>query len=140
MKDKVVAVALLVLALVLTGCASSRIHFVGPAGTKLLLSQPKKEHTMPVLLDLTQNESPKNINVNTGGQPIRMVLPDGTPLKGYLYVYRISMDQVERLAEVSFYLSDEQTTRLKAGTAVTVIGYSARNQPVYKVNLGLERQ
>ncbi len=141
MKNKVIAVAALLLVLVLAGCGSSRVHFVGPAGSKLFLSHPEKEYTMPIVLELKQNESPKKLPVDAGGQSIRIVLPDGTRLKGYLHVYSISMDQVERLAEVPFSLSEEQIIQLKAGTAVTVIGFTGgRNQPVYKINLGVERE
>jgi hypothetical protein len=128
----------------LSGCASSRIHFEEPVGSRLYL-EPRgtqmegEEYALPVAIDLPQTDNPITLNADVGGRPMRMSLTDGTKLNGFLYVYKLNMDQVERLAEVTFRLTDEQITKLKSGYAVTVLGYSARKRPVYKVNLGLDR-
>ena len=71
-------------------------------------------HTLPVVLDLTRRDPLDRQFENRGGRPIRMDLADGTELTGYLYVYRLRMDQVEELAEVSFDLTEEQIAKLKA--------------------------
>lgn len=138
-----IAIALLPTAIMLTGCASSRVHFQEPIGARLLLephgTQEGKEYKLPTAIDLPQSDNPALFRSNVGGRPVRMSLPDGTKLKGFLYVYRLNMDQVEKLAEVTFRLTNEQIAKLKSGHALTVFGYSARNRPVYKINLGLDR-
>ena len=121
----------------LAGCKTSRIHFEEPIGAELLMEG--REYQFPLAIDLAQKENPATLESNVGGRFIRMSLPDGTKLKGFLYVYKLDMDQVERLAEVTFRLTGEQITKLRSGHAVTVFGYSARRRPVYKVNLGLDR-
>lgn len=138
------AIALLPAAIMITGCASSRVHFEEPIGARLFLeprgAQTKgAEYRLPTPIDLPQTDNPATLQSNVGGRPVRMSLPDGTKLKGYLYVYKLKMDQVERLAEVTFRLTDDQIAKLKSGHAVTVFGYSARKRPVYKINLGLDR-
>ena len=130
--------------ILLSGCASSRVHFEEPIGARLFLDShgPKKEgveYKLPVAIDLPQRESPKSLAADVGGRPIRMSLADGTKLKGFLYVYKLKMDQVERLAEVTFRLTDEQIAKIENGYAVTGFGYSARKRPVYKIILGLDR-
>ena len=142
---KIVQLLVLLIALfVLTGCASSRVHFEEPVGARLYLDPSDTKaggtaHAFPVALDLPQTDNPVTFNSNVGGKPIRISLPDGTKLKGFLYVYKLDMDQVEKLAEVTFRLTDEQITKLKNGNAVLVSGYSPRERPVYKINLGLDR-
>lgn len=129
-----------VVVLALAGCASSRVYFEEPVGSKLILdAKGAKSYTLPAAIDLPQTDNPAELELNVGGQPVRMSLSDGTKLKGYLYVYKLNMDQVEKLAEVSFRLTDEQVSKLKNGEAILVFGYSARNRPVYKMNLGLDR-
>lgn len=144
MTKSATAIVLLTMAIVLTGCATSRVHFEQPAGARLLLEptgyqSAGKEYELPTAIDLPQKDSPMSINSDSGRRPIRMVLSDDTKLKGYLYVYRLDMDQLEKLAEVTFRLTDEQISKIKKGDAVTIIGYSARKRPVYKVNVGLDR-
>ncbi len=136
--------AFLTAAVVFSGCASSRVHFEEPAGTRMILNprgaQMKgPEFTFPVAIDLPQKENPEELENNLGGRPVRLSLPDGTVLKGFLYVYKLDMDQVEKLAEVTFRLTDEQVEKLRSGHAVTLVGYSAQKRPVYKMNLGLDR-
>lgn len=140
-----ITIALLGTTILLTGCATqSRIHFEEPAGTNLYLppygmQTEEQEYRLPVGIDLPQTDSAAMLHSDTGGRRVRMTLPDGTKLKGFLCVYRVNMDQVEKLAEVTFRLTEEQLTKLKSGHAVTVFGYSARHRPVYKINLGLDR-
>ena len=124
-------------AMLLAGCASSRVRFEEPVGSRLQLEA--KEYTLPVAIDLPQTDNPATLQEDVAGRPIRMSLTDGTKLKGFLYVYKLDLDQVERLAEVTFQLTDEQISKLKSGHAVSVFGYSARKRPVYKINLGLDR-
>ncbi len=131
--------------IILAGCASSRVHFEAPIGACLYLEQYgtrilEKEYTFPVTIDLPQSDNPSTFLANIGGRPIRMSLPDGTKLKGFLYVYKLNMDQLERVADVTFRLTGGQIAELKNGHAVTVSGYSALKRPVYKINLGLDRE
>lgn len=138
------AIIILSAIIVLAGCASSRVHFEAPIGAHLYLEQygtqiVEKEYTLPVTIDLPQSDSPTTFLTNVGGRPIRMTLRDGTKLRGFLYVYKLSMDQLERVADVTFRLTAAQIAKLKNGDAVTVIGYSALKRPVYKINLGLDR-
>ena len=139
------SIVMAALAALVSGCGTSRIHFQDPVGARLFIAPSGvetqgKEYTLPVTLDLRQMQNATAVKSNMGGRPIRMVLPDGTRLKGFLYVYRLYMDEVERLAEITFDLSEEQIAKLKHGHAVTVVGYSASRRPVYKVNLGLDRK
>ncbi len=128
--------------LIYTGCSTSRVHFEEPLGAKLYL-QPSlgedKGHTFPVALNLEPTDYWLQLFFRGRGDPIQMVLPDGTKLKGDLYVFSARMNQLESLALVKFRLTDEQITKLRAGYAVTVIGYSAASRPVYRINLGLDR-
>jgi hypothetical protein len=143
MTKTLTTIAILVTATVLAGCASSRIHFEEPIGARLHLEPQAqmegKGYKFPTAIDLPQTDSPATLHSNLGGRPIRMSLPNGTKIKGFLYVYKLNMDQVEKLAEVTFRLTDEQIMKLRSGHAVTVFGYSARKRPVYKINLGLDR-
>jgi hypothetical protein len=144
MTKTVSAIAILTTTIILSGCASSRVHFEEPIGARLLLEphgtqMEGKEYKLPTAIDLPQKDNPATLQSDVGGRPVRMSLPDGTKLKGFLYVYKLNMDQVEKLAEVTFRLTDEQITKLRSGHAVTVYGYSARKRPVYKINLGLDR-
>lgn len=138
------AIAMLGAIILLAGCASSRVHFEAPIGARLYLEQYgtqilEKEYALPVTIDLPQRDNPADFLANVGGRPIRMSLPDGTKLKGFLYVYKLNLDQLERAADVTFRLTGEQIAKLKNGQAVTVLGYSALKRPVYKINLGLDR-
>ena len=135
---------LLVVLLTLAGCARSRVWFEEPVNARLIVDphgpqMEGTEYTFPVAINLPQTDKPVTLKTNVGGKPVRMILPDGTKLKGFLYVYKMKLDQVERLAEVTFRLTEEQIQKLTSGYAVTVFGYSARKRPVYKMNLGLDR-
>ena len=128
------------LLVLMVGCGTSKVFFVAPAGTKLLILDRRQEVTFPVVLTLPQRDRADAIaGEATGGRDIRMILPDGTNLTGYLYVYKVRFDQVERLAEVTFSLTEDQTAKLKQGYAVTVTGYSPRERPVYRVIVGIDR-
>ena len=136
--------ALLGAIIVLSGCATSRVHFEEPEGSRLYLN-PQGAHSdenvlaFPVSIDLAQKENAKSLEMDEGGKAIRISLSDGTNLKGFLYVYKVKMDQVEKLSKVSFRLREDQIAQLKEGHAITILGYSARDKPVYKINLGLDR-
>lgn len=120
----------------LTGCVStSRVFFVEPADCVITLPDGNM-HKFPFATDLVQNEDPLT---GGSGMPIRMMLPDGTPLKGFMHVYKLNMTEVEKLAVVSFKLDAEQINKLKYGHAVTVSGFSAEDRLVYKMNVGLDR-
>ena len=144
MKGLSLGLAGLLAVLLAAGCSSSRVRFLEPAGTVLHLDvrrgQAAESYTFPVDLDLEQAEAPMSLPSDIGGRQIQLVLTDKSRLKGILPVYKINMDQVEKLAEITFQLAAEQIEKLKAGHAVTIIGYSARNRPVYKINLGLDRR
>ena len=124
----------------LAGCNTSKVYFESPSGTTVTLVKESKQFTIPAVIDLKQKESIIDFHLDKGGRPIRMVLPDGTKLTGYIYVYKISTDEVEKLAEVTFQLTEDQIEKLENGSAVTVVGYTARKQSVYKINLGLDRK
>src|ERR1051326_5197340 len=106
-----------------SGCASvkSKIYFA-----------------MPAMAELTQTEDSKKMNLDEGGESILMELPDGTRLKGYLYVFHCKLDQAEKLVLMEFSLTEDRIQKLKSGQAVTVIGLSSKGKPVYKITLGLE--
>jgi len=126
--------------------ATTAIFFAAPKGAQLKITIPAEtgtgvrtvEYRFPALVKLAQELPPEKVKEDAGGRPIGMVLPDGTRLRGYLHVYMQKFDEVESLARVEFRLTEEDMAKLKSGKAVTVIGYSARNRPVYKINLGLE--
>jgi hypothetical protein len=134
----VISVALVVMTVaVLTGCRTSVVHFEEPAGTRMTIDGGE-EYTFPAIVELRQTELLAAQHRDVGGRPISMVLPDGTKLKGFIHVYKVNMDQVERLAKVTFRLTYEQIAKLKDGYAVTVVGYSAGGRAIYKINLGLD--
>jgi hypothetical protein len=128
---------IVVMVAIVSGCASSSIYFRKPVGSRMTIKN--NQYTLPVVVDLPQTDDPASLRSDLDGKPLIFILPDGTRLKGFIYVYKINMDQLEKLAEVTFELSQEQITKLKNGYAVTVTGYSARKRPVYKINLGLDR-
>jgi invasion protein IalB len=74
-----------------------------------------------------------------GGEPIYLELPDGTRLKGYLYVFHCKLDQAEKLVLVEFSLTADRIEMLKSGQAVTVTALSSKGKPVYKITLGQEQ-
>ena len=141
MKNSVFCLLLIVLALFQAGCAAtkSKIYFANPAQTKVSLPDRNASFVMPTMTELTQTEDSKKMNRDEGGEPIHMELPDGTRLKGYLYVFHCKLDQAEKLVLMEFSLTVDRIEKLKSGQAVTVTGFSSKGKPVYKVTLGLEQ-
>jgi hypothetical protein len=139
MKRVLFIIAIAMVSLAVWGCAPSKVYFAGPPGTKITFEGDKCQYTMPVEVALKKRNAPNTVEFDENGRPIRMILPDGTKLKGYIYVYQIQLDEFEKLAEVTFELTDDQIARLKRGFALDVIGRSAEDRPVYKINLGLDR-
>jgi hypothetical protein len=92
------------------------------------------------MAQLPQTDDPKEVGLDRGGRPIRMILPDGTNLKGFLYVYRSKLDQAEKLVVMDFNLTEDRIAKLKEGQAVTIVGLSSKEKPVYKITLGIDRQ
>ena len=123
------------------GCASvkSKIYFANPPLTKVTLPRRDASFVMPTMAELTQTEDSKKMNLDEGGEPVFMQLPDGTRLKGYLYVFHCKLDQAEKLVLMEFSLTEDRIQKLKSGQAVTVIGLSSKGKPVYKITLGLEQ-
>jgi hypothetical protein len=123
------------------GCAAvkSKIYFANPAQTKVTLPQRNASFVMPTMAELAQTEDSKKMDRDEGGEPIHMELPDGTRLKGYLYVFHCKLDQAEKLVLMEFSLTVDRIEKLKSGQAVTVIGLSSKGKPVYKITLGLEQ-
>src|ERR1041385_6597043 len=119
------------------GCASvkSNIYFANPAMTKVTLPRHDASFVMPTMAELTQTEDSKKMNLDEGGESILMELPDGTRLKGYLYVFHCKLDQAEKLVLMEFSLTEDRIQKLKSGQAVTVIGLSSKGKPVYKITL-----
>jgi hypothetical protein len=132
---------LIVTSLVQAGCASvkSDIYFANPAQTKVFLPSRNASFVMPTMAELKQTENSKEMNRDESGEPIRMELPDGTRLKGYLYVFHCKLDQAEKLVRMEFGLTMDEIDKLKSGQAVTVTGLSSKGKPVYKITLGLEK-
>ena len=127
-------------AFVQAGCASvkSRIYFANPPQTKVTLPARNASFVMPTMAELKQTEGSKEVNRDEGGEPIYMELPDGTRLKGYLYVFHCRLDQAEKLALVEFSLTSVRIEKLKGGQAVSVTALSSKGKPVYKITLGQE--
>jgi hypothetical protein len=124
-----------------TGCASvkSKIYFANPPQTKVSLPDRNASFVMPAMAELKQTEGSGKINRDEGGEPIYMELPDGTRLKGYLYVFHCRLDQAEKLVRMDFSLTADRIEKLKSGQAVTVTALSAKGKPVYKITLGQEQ-
>ena len=123
-----------------TGCASvkSKIYFANPAQTKVTLPDRNASFVMPAMAELKQTEGSGKMNRDEGGEPIYMELPDGTRLKGYLYVFHCHLDQAEKLAQIEFSLTVDRIEKLKSEQAVTVTALSSKGKPVYKITLGQE--
>jgi len=123
------------------GCASvkSRIYFDNPAQTKVVLPDRNASFVMPTVVDLNQTEDSKKMNRDEGGEPIHMELPDGTRLKGYLYVFHCKLDQAEKLVRMDFTLTPERIEKLKSGEAVTITSLTSKGKPYYKITLGVEQ-
>jgi hypothetical protein len=122
------------------GCASvkSTIYFDNPPQTKVTLPARNASFVMPAMAELKQTESSWKMNQDEGGEPIYMELPDGTRLKGYLYVFHCHFDQAEKLVQMEFGLTADRIEKLKSGQAVTVTALSSKGKPVYKITLGQE--
>jgi len=126
----------------MAGCATSRVQFEQPAGAKLRLmnwrdKKVKAEYELPATVELYQKDKPWS---DKHGRAIRMELPDGTLLRGYLFVYKVDLDKIDRLTPVTFRLTDEKISQLREGRTVSVEGFSSWGWPVYKVVLALERR
>ena len=141
MNNRVFCLLLIVFGLLQAGCASvkSRIYFDNPAQTRVSLPDRNASFVMPAVTDLNQTEDSKKMNRDEGGEPIFMELPDGTRLKGYIYIFHCKLDQAEKLVRMEFSLTADRIDKLKRGEAVTVIGLSSKGKPVYKITLGLEQ-
>jgi hypothetical protein len=122
------------------GCApvKSKIYFANPAQTKVTLPDRNVSFVTPTMAELKQTEGSGKMNRDEGGEPIYMELPDGTRLKGYLYVFHCRLDQAERLVRMEFSLTSDRIEKLKNGQAVTVTALSSKGKPVYKITLGEE--
>jgi hypothetical protein len=121
------------------GCATrTTIWMSKPERTAVYLPNETTAVTMPVTVHLLQTDDPRNVDIDEGGRPFRVVLPDGTKLKGYLYVYKSRLDQAEKLVVTPFELTEERIEQLKQGQAVTVVGLSAKRKPIYKITLGMD--
>jgi len=123
------------------GCASvkSNIYFANPAQTKVVLPDRNASFVMPTMAALKQTEGSGKLHRDEGGEPIYMELPDGTRLKGYLFVFHCKLDQAEKLVQIEFSLTADRIEKLKNGQAVTVTALSAKGKPVYKITLGQEQ-
>jgi hypothetical protein len=123
------------------GCASvnSKIYFANPPQTKVSLPARNVSFVTPTMAELKQTEGSREMNRDEGGEPIYMELPDGTRLKGYLYVFHCRLDQAEKLALIEFSLTSDRIEKLKSGQAVTVTAVSSKGKPVYKITLGQEQ-
>ncbi len=141
MKNRVFCFVLVVFGLLEAGCATvkSRIYFNDPAQTKVILPDRNASFVMPVLTELKQTEDAKKLNRDEGGEPIIVELPDGTRLKGYIYVFHCKLDQAEKLVRMEFSLTPERIEKLKNGQAVTVTSLTSKGKPFYKITLGLEQ-
>ncbi len=117
----------------------SAVHFVEPANTQLLLMDRREQVVFPAVVGLRQSDDPALLEEDMGGRPVRFVLPDGMQVKGFLWVFRVGLDQGEQMAEVRFGFAADMVAKLRDGFAVTVVGYSSKQQPVYKMILGIER-
>jgi hypothetical protein len=139
MMTKSIWAALLGSALLGGGCASySSVYFAAPPRTTLYLRDRKDPVVMPMTVKLRQTDDPRKVNIDQGGRPLKGVLPDGTKLKGFIYVYKSRLDQAEKLVVMNFELTEERIQKLKQGQAVTVIGLSSKEKPIYKINLGMD--
>lgn len=141
MKNRMFCWLVILFGLLEAGCASvrSRIYFDNPPQTKVILPARNASFTTPTAADLKQTEHSKRMNLDEGGEPIMMELPDGTRLKGYIYVFHCKLDQAEKLVRMEFSLGPDRLEKLKSGQAVTVVGLSSKGKPVYKITLGLEQ-
>jgi hypothetical protein len=124
-----------------TGCASvkSNIYFANPAQTKVTLPGRNASFVMPTMAVLRQTEGSAKLHQDDGGEPILMELPDGTRLKGFLYVFHCKLDQAEKLVLIEFSLTTDRIEKLKSGQAVTVTALSSKGKPVYKITLGQDQ-
>jgi hypothetical protein len=123
------------------GCASvkSNIYFANPEHTKVTLPDRNASFVMPTMAALKQTEGSGRMHSDDGGEPIYMELPDGTRLKGFLYVFHCKLDQAEKLVLIEFSLTTDRIEKLKNGQAVTVTAVSSKGKPVYKITLGQEQ-
>ena len=131
---------LIVAIISLAGCGTSLVHFESPCGAMMYGTKTALDGApFPVAVAMPQTDDPKDLRNNEiGGRPITMLLSDGTRLRGFMFVYSLSMTRVEKMARVSFHLTGEHVDSLRCGSAVTIIGYTAEDRPVYKVILGLD--
>jgi len=123
------------------GCApvTSKIYFADPPETKVTLPDRDVSFVMPTMANLAQTEDPKMVNLDAGGEPIRLELADGTRFKGYFYVFHCKLDQVEKLVRMEFSLTEDRIQKLKSGQAVTIVGLSSKGKPIYKITIGLDQ-
>ena len=131
----------ILVALLLSGCASTTIDFTEPPETKLSIR--RKNYVFPIAVRLPQRTPSL---VDKTGYNIELDIPDsanpGTALTAYgkLYVYKVALSDVDRLARNFFRIPDEKIASLKSGAAVTIEGLSAdRSKRLYKAVIGLKK-
>jgi hypothetical protein len=115
------------------GCASvkSNIYFANPAQTKVTLPDRNASFVMPTMAALKQTEGSGKMHRDEGGEPIYMELPDGTRLKGYLYVFHCNSIRRKNPVLDRIQPDGDRPKVLKSGR-VTVTALSAKGKPVYK--------
>ena len=132
---------MLLATLLLSGCASTTIDFSEPARTKLSIRS--RRYVFPTAIRLSQR-TPAQVDKN--GYRIELDIPDpanrGRLLTAYgkLYVYKVILSDVDRLARNFFRIPDEKIESLKRGAAITIEGLSAdKSKRLYKAVIGLKK-
>lgn len=123
-----------------SGCASvTTIDFADPVGAEITIK--KKDFVFPVAVRLAQRTA--TIGPTTKGYDIELDIPDGNSVlktHGKLYVYTVTLSDVDRLARNYFRVPSEKVAALKKGAAVTIEGFSADGgKLVYRAILGVTK-
>lgn len=125
-----------------SGCRTTTIDFEEPAGTTFVLG--RKTQQFPVQVRMRQRTVP---GTTSRGKPVVFVISDGAGpgsrvvAKGLIYVYKVALSDVDRLARNYFRITADKIQSLREGAAVTIEGLSADGgKELYRVVIGLDRE
>ncbi|MBN2450713.1 MAG: hypothetical protein JXR77_10005 [Lentisphaeria bacterium] len=126
-----------------TGCrTTTTIDFEEPGGTALVMGS--RTYQFPAQMKLPQRTPP---GTTVGGRDVVFIIPHAAAperqvvAKGLLYVYKVQLSDVDRLARNYFRITSDKIQSLLEGAAVTIEGLSADGaKELYRVVIGLDRE
>jgi len=117
------------------GCTTTTVHFHEPEGTKMVFGG--KSYTWPAEIDLVRPAEPPDVLIHD----LKMFIPtaDGViRARGEIHIYGYYPKTVDKYAANDCSIDAEHIRKILEGYAVTIDGYSAGGDRIYRIILGRE--